>query len=270
MLHDSLFTIIFSYCIALLWTVWQICTRRRNTTQYYLLLILFSIALLIQSTISVQLLQKAFVEQFFGFIISLHLVLWAVCITLTIFSVFVITYSLLAIALITAIAAYATLWLFGNEIVHVTKSFNTNDINWHSISAIVTTVFLLITTVCAFFIRRVERKLKHAYLMESDMIMTLPLSSMQSILRAFAWVSWGLMSVALITGYWFTHSFLEQQLLHKFIFTLVAWTTLSIFLFINHTHWLPTATNNRFLYISALSALIGYFGTRIAIEYLLT
>lgn len=255
--------------IMLLLVITSIYKQQPRNKRYYLLLCGFILTLCVQSVTSLQQIQQLFAHQYLELVVGAHLILWALSWLLAFFCLLVIAYALFGVALVCALIANLMLLFTGMHGHDDVPFVHIQTINWHIVGAALSLVLLSATALYAYFIHRLERKLKNALFLEGDMIIALPLDSMQTMLKALSWVSWVMISATLISGYLFTESLLEQKLWHKVVFTAVAWCALSVFLVFNHTRFISHTYNNRFLYTSTCAVFIGYFGTKLVIYHIL-
>lgn len=139
----------------------------------------------------------------------------------------------------------------------------------HVMFALLAYALFTVTVVYALVVRAQDRGLKHHRL--SGFLLKLPpLQTMEQTQFRLSWVSFVLLTLAMVMGYIGTDSFLGQQVAHKTVFTLLAWVFFAT-LFIGHHLWGWRAVMTlRWLICGYILLSLGFFGSKIVLELILT
>ena len=96
-----------------------------------------------------------------------------------------------------------------------------------------------------------------------------PLAVMETILFQITGVAFVLLSLGLVTGVVYVENVSQQHLVHKIVFTLLAWCTFAILLAGRHyKNWRGTTAINS-VAIGFVLLAFGFFGTKIVLELIL-
>jgi ABC-type uncharacterized transport system permease subunit len=96
-----------------------------------------------------------------------------------------------------------------------------------------------------------------------------PLQSMETLLFELVWAGEILLTLSLISGFLFYEDFLTQKLLHKVIFSMVSWVFYGCLLWGRHYKGWRGNTAIRWTWAGFIAILLGYIGSKVAIEFLL-
>ncbi len=96
-----------------------------------------------------------------------------------------------------------------------------------------------------------------------------PLQTMESLLFGLIKAGVIILTLAIVTGTLFMEDLLGQNLLHKTFFTLFAWLVFTALLVGRQIKGWRAAVASRWTLLGCLMLTIGYFGSRIVIEWLL-
>ena len=138
----------------------------------------------------------------------------------------------------------------------------------HVMFALLAYALFTVTVIHALVVRAQDRGLKHHRL--SGFLMKLPpLQTMEHAQFRLAWISFVLLTLAMVMGHISAESFLGQQIAHKTVFTLFAWLFFAI-LFFGHQVWGWRAVMTlRWLLAGYLLLSLGFFGSKIVLELIL-
>lgn len=96
-----------------------------------------------------------------------------------------------------------------------------------------------------------------------------PLESMEHLLIAMLWIGLFLLSCSIITGWLFIEDMLEQRISHHVVLTSLSWVTYVIFLSGRYLLGWRGTTAVRWTLVAFVLLVLGYFGTKFVLEYLL-
>ena len=96
-----------------------------------------------------------------------------------------------------------------------------------------------------------------------------PLQSMEALLFELVWAGEILLTLSLVSGFLFYEDFFTQHLLHKVVFSMVAWVFYGCLLWGRHFQGWRGNTAIRWTWAGFIAILIGYIGSKVALEFLL-
>ena len=96
-----------------------------------------------------------------------------------------------------------------------------------------------------------------------------PLQSMEALLFEVVWAGEILLTLSLISGFLFYDDFFDQKLLHKVVFSMVAWVFYGCLLWGRHFQGWRGNTAIRWTWAGFIAILLGYIGSKVALEFLL-
>jgi ABC-type uncharacterized transport system permease subunit len=96
-----------------------------------------------------------------------------------------------------------------------------------------------------------------------------PLQSMEALLFELVWAGEILLTLSLISGFLFYEDFTTQKLLHKVVFSMVAWVFYGCLLWGRHFKGWRGNTAIRWTWAGFIAILLGYIGSKVALEFLL-
>lgn len=97
-----------------------------------------------------------------------------------------------------------------------------------------------------------------------------PLESMEDLLIAMLWIGLILLSGSILTGWLFIDDMLEQRITHHVVLTSLSWLTYVTFLLGRYLLGWRGTTAVRWTLVAFTLLVLGYFGTKFVLEYLLT
>lgn len=138
----------------------------------------------------------------------------------------------------------------------------------HIMFALLAYALFTVSVVYAFIVRAQDRALKHHKL--SSLLMRLPpLQTMERAQFRLLWISFVLLSLAMLIGFVSTDSFMGQQLVHKTAFTLLAWVFFCILFAGHHLAGWRAVMTIRWLVPGYLLLTLGFFGSKVVLEFFL-
>lgn len=97
-----------------------------------------------------------------------------------------------------------------------------------------------------------------------------PLQTMEALLFELVWAGEILLSLSLATGFLFYQDFFAQHLLHKVVFSLIAWVCYAVLLWGRHRRGWRGKTALRLTWGAFIAILLGYAGSKFVLEILLS
>lgn len=96
-----------------------------------------------------------------------------------------------------------------------------------------------------------------------------PLQSMEALLFELIWAGELMLTLSLLSGFIFYEDFLAQQLLHKVVFSLVAWVFFGLLLWGRQVQGWRGKTAIRWTWAGFIAIVLGYVGSKVVLEFLL-
>ena len=138
----------------------------------------------------------------------------------------------------------------------------------HIFFSIVAYSLLTIAAFQAIFIALQNWRLRHRHL-GSWLQIVPPLQTMEALLFEVLWAGFGLLTLSLITGFLFFEDFFAQHLIHKTVFTLLAWLFYGILLWGRHIKGWRGNTAIRWTLVGFSAMVLGYWGSKFVLEVIL-
>ena len=111
-------------------------------------------------------------------------------------------------------------------------------------------------------------RLRHKHL--GSFLQTIPpLQTMEALLFEVLWTGFALLTLSLITGFLFFEDFFAQHLMHKTVFSLIAWVFFAILLWGRHVKGWRGNTAIRWTLIGFSAMVLAYWGSKFVIEVVL-
>lgn len=139
----------------------------------------------------------------------------------------------------------------------------------HVMSSILAYSLMTIASIQAITLALQERHLKHRHI-GALMRALPPLQTMEQMLFELIWIGMFLLTVSLGTGVLFVENIFTQQLSHKVFFTVLAWVIFAVLLWGRHQLGWRSKTAVRYTLAGFATLMLGYFGSKIVLELLLT
>jgi ABC-type uncharacterized transport system permease subunit len=138
----------------------------------------------------------------------------------------------------------------------------------HILISILAYSTLAIAALQALLIGYQNWQLKHKH--QNLLMRTFPpLQSMEALLFELIWAGEILLSLSLVSGFLFYDDFFTQQLLHKVVFSVVAWVFYGCLLWGRHYQGWRGNTAIRWTWAGFIAIVLGYIGSKVALEFLL-
>lgn len=143
-----------------------------------------------------------------------------------------------------------------------------STIEAHILVSILAYSTLAIAALQALLIGYQNWQLKHKH--QNLLMRTFPpLQSMEALLFELVWAGEILLTLSLISGFLFYEDFTTQKLLHKVVFSMVAWVFYGCLLWGRHFKGWRGNTAIRWTWAGFIAILLGYIGSKVALEFLL-
>lgn len=143
------------------------------------------------------------------------------------------------------------------------------DLASHVLLSILSYSVLAIAVAQAILLAVQNHQLKHKH-PTGIVSMLPPLQTMESVLFEMIWMGMVLLSASIITGFMFLDDMFAQHVAHKTVFTLLAWVVFGILLAGRHALGWRGNTAIRWTFGGFSLLMIGYFGSKIVMEILLS
>lgn len=138
----------------------------------------------------------------------------------------------------------------------------------HILLSILAYSLLSIAALQAVFLAFQNYQLKHRH--ASGLVKRFPpLQDMESFLFELLWVGQCLLTLGIILGFIFVDDMWAQGLPHKTLFSLLAWTVFAVLLWGRHKLGWRGTTAIRFTLTGFLFLILGFYGSKIVLEYIL-
>ncbi|MCI1011925.1 MAG: inner membrane protein YpjD [Pseudomonas sp. PGPPP4] len=125
---------------------------------------------------------------------------------------------------------------------------------------------LAVLQSCLVLLQNHQLKNKHP----SGLIRSFPpLQTMESLLFGFLWAGWVVLSLALISGWFFVEDMFAQHLIHKTVLSCIAWVVFGILLWGRHRLGWRGHTAIRWTLLGFILLMLAYFGSKLVREFIL-
>ena len=138
----------------------------------------------------------------------------------------------------------------------------------HILLSILAYSMLTIAALQACFLAFQNYQLKHRHA-ASVMNRFPPLQDMESFLFELVWVGQVLLSLGVIAGFLFIDDMWATGLLHKTFFSMLAWVVFAILLWGRHKLGWRGSTAIRFTLTGFALLIVGFYGSKIVLEFIL-
>ena len=202
----------------------------------------------------------------FGFFHVSSLIAWLVLAVTLVFSLRAPVTSLLIglfpLALITDLLA----WLFPSHGAAVIPGNSALMI--HVLLSILAYGILTIAVFQAGLLAIQDNQLKHRNPVRFNRTFP-PLQTMEALLFEIIWAGFLLLTIALISGFFFNEDFFARNVLHKAVFSMVGWVVYAILLWGHHSKGWRGMVAIRWTAGGFLALALAYWGSKLVIEYIL-
>lgn len=165
-----------------------------------------------------------------------------------------------------AAIAIASSLVFGSSFTPLTDL--SIPISIHILLSICAYSVLFIAVGQAILIAVQNKQLKQKN-MHSAITVLPPLQTMENVLFEVITIGLVLLSASIITGFIFHEDIFQQHLAHKSVFSIIAWTIFAVLLGGRHILGWRGRTAIRWTYSGFLFLMIGYFGSKFVLEFIL-
>jgi ABC-type uncharacterized transport system permease subunit len=138
----------------------------------------------------------------------------------------------------------------------------------HILISILAYSTLAIASLQALLIGYQNWQLKHKH--QNLLMRTFPpLQSMEVLLFELVWAGEILLTLSLVSGFLFYDDFFTQKLMHKVVFSMIAWVFYGCLLWGRHFEGWRGNTAIRWTWAGFIAIVLGYIGSKVALEILL-
>lgn len=173
-------------------------------------------------------------------------------------NLFLLLFPLSAISVLTSIAATNPEWQH-------TLSYS---IAAHVILSILAYSLLTIASLQALILAYQNYALKHRSRIANARLLP-PLQTMESLLFELLWVGEILLTLAIISGFYFLEDMFAQHLVHKTVFALSAWLIYALLLWGRHQMGWRGNKAIRWALAGFICLMLAYFGSKLVLEIVL-
>lgn len=138
----------------------------------------------------------------------------------------------------------------------------------HILLSILAYSIIAIAALQASFLAFQNYQLKHRHA-ASVLHRFPPLQDMESFLFELVWVGQILLSLGVIAGFMFIDDMWAQGLLHKTVFSMLAWIVFAILLWGRHKLGWRGSTAIRFTLTGFVLLILGFYGSKFVLEFIL-
>jgi len=138
----------------------------------------------------------------------------------------------------------------------------------HVILSILAYSLLTIASLQAVFLAYQNRSLKNKQHFSQTRLLP-PLQTMETLLFEFVWIGEILLTLAIISGFWFLEDMFVQHQTHKTIFAIIAWFIYAGLLWGRHFRGWRGNTAIRWTLAGFVSLMLAYFGSKVVLEIIL-
>jgi ABC-type uncharacterized transport system permease subunit len=138
----------------------------------------------------------------------------------------------------------------------------------HVILSILAYSLLTIASLQAVFLAYQNKLLKNKQHFSQTRLMP-PLQTMEALLFEFVWIGEILLTLAIISGFWFLEDMFAQHLIHKTVFGIAAWVIYAGLLWGRHFQGWRGNTAIRWTLAGFVSLMLAYFGSKLVLEIIL-
>ena len=138
----------------------------------------------------------------------------------------------------------------------------------HVLISILAYSILAIAALQALLIGYQNWQLKHKH--QNLLMRTFPpLQTMEALLFELVWAGEILLTLSLASGFMFYDDLFSQQLIHKVVFSMVAWVFYGCLLWGRHFKGWRGNTAIRWTWAGFIAILLGYIGSKVVLEFIL-
>ena len=170
------------------------------------------------------------------------------------------------------------LLLFPLSAISVLISISLNNPEWqhslsytiaaHVIPALLAYSLLTIASLQALILSYQNRALKNKNRIANARLLP-PLQTMESLLFELLWVGEILLTLAILSGFYFLEDMFAQHLVHKTVFALIAWLIYALLLWGRHQMGWRGNKAIRWALAGFICLMLAYFGSKLVLEIIL-
>lgn len=170
------------------------------------------------------------------------------------------------------------LLLFPLSALSVLVSISLNNPEWqhslsytiaaHVIPALLAYSLLTIASLQALILAYQNRVLRNKNRIASARLLP-PLQTMESLLFELLWVGEILLTLAILSGFYFLEDMFAQHLVHKTVFALIAWLIYALLLWGRHQMGWRGNKAIRWALAGFICLMLAYFGSKLVLEIIL-
>jgi ABC-type uncharacterized transport system permease subunit len=138
----------------------------------------------------------------------------------------------------------------------------------HVILSILAYSLLTIASLQAVFLAYQNKLLKNKQHFSQTRLLP-PLQTMEALLFEFVWIGEILLTLAILSGFWFLENMFAQHLIHKTVFGIAAWSIYAGLLWGRHFRGWRGNTAIRWTLAGFISLMLAYFGSKVVLEIIL-
>jgi ABC-type uncharacterized transport system permease subunit len=138
----------------------------------------------------------------------------------------------------------------------------------HVILSILAYSLLTIASLQAIFLAYQNKSLKTKQHISQTRLLP-PLQTMESLLFEFVWIGEILLTLAIVSGFWFLEDMFVQHQTHKTVFAIAAWFIYAGLLWGRHFRGWRGNKAIRWTLAGFISLMLAYFGSKIVLEIIL-
>ncbi|HSC66750.1 MAG TPA: cytochrome c biogenesis protein CcsA [Cellvibrio sp.] len=138
----------------------------------------------------------------------------------------------------------------------------------HVIPALLAYSLLTIASLQALILAYQNHALKNKNLLANTRLLP-PLQTMESLLFELLWVGEILLTLAILSGFYFLEDMFAQHLVHKTVFALIAWFIYALLLWGRHQMGWRGNKAIRWALAGFICLMLAYFGSKLVLEIIL-
>ncbi len=138
----------------------------------------------------------------------------------------------------------------------------------HVILSVLAYSLLTIASLQAIFLAYQNKLLKNKQHFSQTRLLP-PLQTMESLLFEFVLIGEVLLTLAILSGFWFLEDMFAQHLIHKTVFGIVAWSIYAGLLWGRYFRGWRGNTAIRWTLAGFVSLMLAYFGSKLVLEIIL-
>lgn len=172
------------------------------------------------------------------------------------------------LAILYPLAAISIVVALTNNTQHNLENQLSNGMLTHILTSILAYSVLTMALFQSLTLSLQDRQLKHHHI--QGILRTLPpLQTMEAMLFELLWIGVVLLSLSILSGFIFLEDIFAQHLIHKTVLTIAAWCIFSTLLWGHKQLGWRSQTAVRWTIGGFIALMLGYFGSKFALEIIL-